>query len=115
MARLQNKVAVVTGGNSGIGLAAARAFAREGAQVVVFGRNEETLNDAVRGLNGDGRGVRGDVANLVDLDRLYTTVMEACRRCSWQVFGPLLRFAWEELGTMRPREQGEDFTCIRYA
>ncbi len=74
MERFENKLAVVTGGNSGIGLAAARAFAREGAEVVVFGRNEETLDSAVASLNGHGHGVRGDVAKLEDLDRLFAEV-----------------------------------------
>ncbi len=74
MERFEKKLTVVTGGNSGIGLAAAQAFAREGADVVVFGRNQETLDHAVASLNGHGHGVQGDVANLKDLDRLFAEV-----------------------------------------
>ena len=76
MGILNNKVAVITGGNSGIGLATAQLFAREGAQVVIFGRNQETLDGAVASLEGRGIGVQGDVSNLADLDRLYETVKE---------------------------------------
>jgi len=74
--KLENKVAVVTGGNSGIGLATAKAFKAEGAKVVIFGRNQETLDFAVREL-GDVLAVQGDVTNLADIDRLYAeTVAE---------------------------------------
>lgn len=74
--KLENKIAVVTGGNSGIGRAIAEEFAREGAKVVVFGRNQETLDETVRAL-GDGHvAVRGDVANLEDIDRLLGEVRE---------------------------------------
>jgi len=74
--KLENKIAVVTGGNSGIGRAIAEEFAREGAQVVVFGRNQETLDETVRAL-GDGHvAVRGDIANLEDIDRLLGEVKE---------------------------------------
>jgi len=106
MARLNEKVAVITGGNSGIGLATAKAFVREGAKVAVFGRDQETLNLAVSELaelgadrakrqatanadgfstgNGGGTavaaetaiGVRGDVTNSADLDRLFAEVRE---------------------------------------
>lgn len=70
MKKLEGKVAVVTGGNSGIGRAAAVALAREGARVVVFGRNQETLDATLAELGGDAVGVRGDVTSLDDLDRL---------------------------------------------
>lgn len=74
--KLENKIAVVTGGNSGIGRAIAEEFAREGAKVVVFGRNQETLDETVRAL-GDGHvAVRGDIANLEDIDRLLGEVKE---------------------------------------
>ena len=76
MPRFENKLAVVTGGNSGIGLAAAKGFAREGAEVIVFGRNPETLGEALKSLNGRGHGVQGDVAKLGDLDRLIAKVAE---------------------------------------
>ncbi len=69
--KLQGKVAVVTGGNSGIGLAIAREFAEQGADVVVFGRNAETLDEAVQSIGNGTLGVQGDVTRLADLDRLY--------------------------------------------
>ncbi len=69
--KLQGKVAVVTGGNSGIGLAIAREFTEQGADVVVFGRNAETLDEAVRSIGNGTLGVQGDVTRLDDLDRLY--------------------------------------------
>src|ERR1700686_2993741 len=74
--KLEGKIAVVTGGTSGIGLATARRFAAEGAKVVVTGRRQAELDAAVKEIGGDAVGVRGDVANLADLDRLYATVKE---------------------------------------
>ncbi len=76
MSRLHNKVAVVTGGSSGIGLATARRFIADGAQVVVTGRNQEALDAAVAELGDRASGIRGDVANLEDLDRLFAQVRE---------------------------------------
>lgn len=74
MGKLENKIAVITGGNSGIGLSAAHRFISEGAKVVIFGRNRETLDKAVSDLGENAAGVQGDVANLKDLERLYETV-----------------------------------------
>ncbi|WP_435016926.1 glucose 1-dehydrogenase [Tundrisphaera sp. TA3] len=76
MGKLEGKVAVVTGGNGGIGLATALRFAREGAKVVVTGRRQGELDAAVEQIGHGAIGVRGDVANLADLDRLYATVRE---------------------------------------
>ncbi len=76
MNTLDNKVAVVTGGSSGIGLATAQRFIAEGARVVVTGRNQEALDAAVSTLGGRATGIRGDVANLDDLDRLFAQVRE---------------------------------------
>ena len=64
MSTLNNKVAVVTGGSSGIGLATARRFIADGAQVVITGRNTEALDAAVAELGDRATGIRGDVANL---------------------------------------------------
>jgi NAD(P)-dependent dehydrogenase (short-subunit alcohol dehydrogenase family) len=72
--KLQNKVAVVTGGNSGIGLATAREFRANGAKVVIFGRNRKTLQEATASLGGDTLAVLGDVRNLGDIDRLFEEV-----------------------------------------
>ena len=72
----QGKIALVTGGSSGIGLATAQRLANEGATVVVTGRRQPELDAAVRTIGHDAVGVRGDVANLEDLDRLFATVKE---------------------------------------
>jgi NAD(P)-dependent dehydrogenase (short-subunit alcohol dehydrogenase family) len=74
MGKLQGKVAVITGGTAGIGLAAARLFAAEGAYVFITGRRQQELDDAVKEIGDNVCGVQGDVANLADLDRLYETV-----------------------------------------
>ena len=74
MKRLEGKVALVTGGNSGLGLATARRFASEGAWVFITGRRQAELDVAVGQIGGDAVGVQGDVSNLADLDRLYETV-----------------------------------------
>jgi NAD(P)-dependent dehydrogenase (short-subunit alcohol dehydrogenase family) len=76
MARLTGKVAVVTGGNSGIGLATAKRFREEGAKVVISGRDQRTLDEAVKTIGGEVVAVRADVAKLSDLDKLYRTVSE---------------------------------------
>ena len=77
MSRLQNKVAVITGGNSGIGLATAKVFINEGAKVVIFGRDQKTLDDAHAELGENSIAVQGDVTNKADLDRLFTTTTTA--------------------------------------
>ncbi len=76
MARLTGKVAVVTGGNSGIGLATAKRFREEGAKVVISGRDQRTLDEAVKIIGGEVVAVRADVAKLSDLDKLFKTVSE---------------------------------------
>ncbi len=73
MNRLQDKVAVISGGNSGIGLSTAKAFIDEGAKVVIFGRDQSTLDDAVGMLGENAIAVKGDVTNDADLDTLYAT------------------------------------------
>jgi NAD(P)-dependent dehydrogenase (short-subunit alcohol dehydrogenase family) len=77
MGKLDGKVAVVTGGSSGIGLATAKKLAAEGAHVFITGRREPELQDAVAAVGGSATGVRGDVANLADLERLFATVNES--------------------------------------
>src|SRR5215204_2659182 len=74
--KLEGKVAVVTGGNSGIGLATARRFAAEGAKVVITGRRQAELDKAVAEVGHGAIGVQGDVSKLSDIDRLYDTVKE---------------------------------------
>ncbi|MCB1032946.1 MAG: SDR family oxidoreductase [Acidobacteria bacterium] len=80
MSKLQSKVAVITGGNSGIGLATAQSFVDAGARVVIFGRNPETLKEAVKQLGNGTLGVQGDVTLGEDLDRLFTSVKNAYGR-----------------------------------
>ena len=76
MGKLDGKVAVVTGGTSGIGLASARRLATEGAHVFITGRRKPELDAAVKAIGSRATGVQGDVANLADLDRLYAVVKE---------------------------------------
>src|SRR6201993_3009803 len=72
--KLQGKVAVITGGTEGIGLATAKLFVREGAYVFITGRRQKELDDAVKAIGSNVSGVQGDVGKLADLDRLYETV-----------------------------------------
>jgi NAD(P)-dependent dehydrogenase (short-subunit alcohol dehydrogenase family) len=72
--KLQGKVAVITGGNSGIGLATAHEFKANGAKVAIFGRNQQTLDMAVAALGDDAFAVQGDVRRLGDLHRLFEQV-----------------------------------------
>ncbi|EPX63385.1 3-oxoacyl-[acyl-carrier protein] reductase [Cystobacter fuscus DSM 2262] len=74
--KLQGKVAVVTGGSSGIGLAVARRFAAEGATVFITGRRQAELDAAVKLIGPSATGVRADASNLADLDRLYEVVKQ---------------------------------------
>ncbi len=74
--KLQGKVAVITGGNSGIGLAIAQELTAQGAKVVIFGRNQETLDEAAKTIGNGTLAIRGDVTNLADLDRLYEQTVE---------------------------------------
>jgi NAD(P)-dependent dehydrogenase (short-subunit alcohol dehydrogenase family) len=73
---LEGKVAVITGGNGGIGLATARRFVAEGAYVFITGRRQAELDEAVRQVGKHVTGVQGDVSNLADLDRLFATVKQ---------------------------------------
>ena len=74
MGKLQGKVAVITGGTEGIGLATAQLFVQEGAYIFIMGRRQKQLDEAVTAIGSNVTGVQGDVAKLADLDRLYETV-----------------------------------------
>jgi NAD(P)-dependent dehydrogenase (short-subunit alcohol dehydrogenase family) len=74
MGKLQGKLAIVTGGTTGIGLASAKLFVEEGAYVFITGRRQKELDEAVKAIGSNVTGVQGDVAKLADLDRLYETV-----------------------------------------
>jgi NAD(P)-dependent dehydrogenase (short-subunit alcohol dehydrogenase family) len=70
------KIALVTGGSSGIGLAAARRLAQEGATVIIVGRRQAELDAAVASIGGNTTGLRGDIAVAADLDRIFATIRE---------------------------------------
>src|ERR1700745_2615713 len=72
--KLEGKIALITGGNSGIGLATAKRFVKEGAYVFITGRRQAELDKAASGIGSNVTAVKGDVANPTDLDRLYQIV-----------------------------------------
>src|ERR1700739_1143521 len=74
MARLDGKVAVVTGGNSGIGLATAKRLQQEGARVAISGRSKKTLDEAVKTIGNGVLAVQADVSRLADVDKFYAEV-----------------------------------------
>jgi NAD(P)-dependent dehydrogenase (short-subunit alcohol dehydrogenase family) len=74
MAKLERKIALITGGNSGIGLATAKQFVNEGAYVFITGRREPELAEAVKEIGRNVTGIRGDVSNAGDLDRLFAQI-----------------------------------------
>jgi NAD(P)-dependent dehydrogenase (short-subunit alcohol dehydrogenase family) len=78
--KLQGKVAVITGGTTGIGFAAAKLFVEEGAYVFITGRRQKELDEAVQAIGDNVTGVQGDVSKLADLDQLYETVKAEGRR-----------------------------------
>ena len=69
--RFEGKTVVITGGNSGIGLATAKLFHEEGAKVAISGRDQKTLDSAVANIGANTLAVKADVANLADLDRFF--------------------------------------------
>ena len=72
--KLEGKIALVTGGNSGIGLATAKQFVDEGAYVFITGRRQAEVERAAKQIGKNVTGVQGDVANLADLDRLFARI-----------------------------------------
>jgi len=77
MNKLESKIALITGGTSGIGLATAKAFVSEGAYVFITGRREAELAAAAKEIGRNVTGMQGDVSNLGDLDRLYAQIKQA--------------------------------------
>ncbi|AVH65351.1 glucose 1-dehydrogenase [Nostoc sp. 'Peltigera membranacea cyanobiont' N6] len=76
MTKLEGKIALVTGGNSGIGLATAKQFVAEGAYVYITGRRQVELDAAVEAIGKNVTAVQSDVSNLADLDRLFATIKQ---------------------------------------
>src|SRR3979411_2909851 len=72
--KLKDKIALITGGTEGIGLATAKLFAKEGAYVFITGRRQKELDEAVKAIGSNVTGIQGDVTKLADLDRLYQAV-----------------------------------------
>lgn len=101
MGKLSGKIAVITGGNSGIGLATAKLFHAEGAKVVISGRDQKTLDEAVKAIGGDTLAVKSDVSKLGDID----TLIEAARK----KFGKIdVLFANAGIGQFLPIEQSTE-------
>ena len=75
--RLKDKVAVITGGNSGIGLASAKLFQAEGARVIITGRRKEAVDDAVKEIGGAAKGIVSDTGNLNDIISLYEQIQQS--------------------------------------
>ena len=76
MGKLDGKIALITGGNSGIGLATAKRFVQEGAYVFITGRRQSNLDEAVKQIGANITGIQGDVAKLADLDRLFAQIRD---------------------------------------
>src|ERR1700729_1007542 len=95
MGRLEGKTAVITGANSGIGLASAKRFIAEGARVIITGRRQEELDKAVHAIGAEVTAVQGDVSNLADLDRLFAKVRSDHGRID-------ILFATAGLGALEP-------------
>ncbi|WP_410644004.1 SDR family NAD(P)-dependent oxidoreductase [Amycolatopsis sp. lyj-346] len=98
MGKLDGKVAVITGGTSGMALAGAKLFVDEGAHVFLSGRRREALDDAVKLIGRNVTGVQGDAADLADLDRLFDTVKQE---------KGAIDVLWASAGTGEQRRLGE--------
>src|SRR5258708_2171384 len=99
MQQLKHKIAVVTGGSSGIGLGIAKRFAAEGAKVVITGRSKTTLDEAVAQIGHGALAIQGDISKVKDLDRIFGTVNEKLGRidilvanAGSYILGPLAEF-----------------------
>ncbi|MGY6253902.1 glucose 1-dehydrogenase [Paraburkholderia caledonica] len=98
MTKLSGKIAVITGGNSGMGLATAQLFAKEGAKVIITGRRQKELDEAVESIGANAEGVLGDVSRLSDLDKLNDHVKAKYGRVD-------VIFANAGLGSLAPIDQ----------
>ncbi len=95
MSRLAGKIAVITGGNSGIGLATARRFAQEGAQVVIIGRRQKALDEAIALIGHEALAIQGDVSKPNDLERIFSHIRQVKGRVD-------ILFANAGLGELQP-------------
>jgi NAD(P)-dependent dehydrogenase (short-subunit alcohol dehydrogenase family) len=105
--RLENKVALVTGGGSGIGEAAAVLFAREGARVAVLGRTAEKLEETVKRIEaagGQGLAVEGDVARYADMERVVGEVVEKWGRLDVVFANAGINGVWAPIEELKPEE-----------
>jgi NAD(P)-dependent dehydrogenase (short-subunit alcohol dehydrogenase family) len=105
--KLNGKVAVITGGSSGIGLGIAKQFVREGAKVAITGRNQQTIDKALGEIGSNGKGIPGDVSSLDDLTRIYRTVADQFGKVDTLVvnagvyiLGPLAQFTEDQFDTV---------------
>ena len=105
--KLKGKVAVVTGGSSGIGLSIAKRFAEEGARVAITGRNQTAIDKAIKEIGPNGLGIQGDVSRLDDLVRIYKIVGEKFGKvdvlivnAGVYVLGPLAEFTEEQFDSV---------------
>src|SRR5271170_5881751 len=93
--KLEGKIAIITGGSAGIGLATAKQFVEEGAYVYITGRRQPELDAAVASIGSNIKAIRGDVAKPADLDRIYAQIKEEKKRVD-------IVFANAGLGDMVP-------------
>jgi NAD(P)-dependent dehydrogenase (short-subunit alcohol dehydrogenase family) len=100
MGKLEGKIALITGGNSGIGFATARRFVNEGAYVFITGRRKPELDRAVKEIGRNVTGIQGDVSNLGDLDRLFAQIQRAKGKLDIGCFRHQLLVAQRQLPCM---------------
>ena len=105
--KLSGKIALITGGSSGLGLATAKRFVGEGAHVFITGRRQPELDAAVKEIGGSVTAVRGDVSNLADLDRLFATMRS--RKAGWIFCLPMPAAERLRLSDRSPRSSSKIF------
>lgn len=108
MKKLENKVAIITGGSSGMGLETAKLFAKEGAQVYITGRRETALNEAVSLIGSKATGIVCDSANLKDLDRLFDQIKSDGKTID-VLFASAGTFAFAPIGSITEEHFDDQF------
>jgi NAD(P)-dependent dehydrogenase (short-subunit alcohol dehydrogenase family) len=99
--KLRNKIALITGGSSGLGFATAKRFVAEGAYVFITGRRQSELDAAVKEIGENATGIRGDISKLSDLDHLFSAIKETKGRLDI-LFANAAGGAFVPLGHRRP-------------